>query len=67
MHAVSCSDSRFDGLTSVDSVTGINFGKFTLKLTARGHNWTTNWLSGTESVRDCPPYYPPASGHGHRP
>ncbi len=67
MYAVSFSDPRTAGRTSVDSdAAKFQFGKFTPKLTARGPNWT-NWCAIHRSIRDRPPYYPQASGHGHRP
>ncbi|MFC6717766.1 hypothetical protein ACFQHN_09295 [Natrialbaceae archaeon GCM10025896] len=66
MHAVSFSEPRTGGPTSDDSVTAFTFGFNTIKLTARGPNWSmpTDW-NADQSVRDRPPYYPLASGHGH--
>jgi len=68
MHAVSSSASRIGGQTSVIAASAFNFGKFTRKLTARGPNRTNGWdgYGSPRSVRDRPPYSPPASGHGHR-
>ncbi len=69
MIAVSFSAPRTAGWTSVDSdAAKFQFGNFTGKLTARGRGPNpTNWWLAHQSVRDRPPYYPPASGHGHRP
>ena len=69
MHAVTFSDSRFDGLTSDDSVTAFRFGNRTLKPTAGGHNGTTCLPdeAGWDRPRYSPPAPPLAPGHGHRP
>ncbi len=65
MYAVSTIDSRIGGKVSSDSAFTFTFGNRKRKLTARGHTWT-NWTP-TSQLRHRPPYYPPASGHGHCP
>jgi len=65
MYAVSSSESRIGGLTSPDAASAFTFGRN--KLTARGPNRTTRCSLGSQPIRDRPPYYPLASGHGHRP